>query len=143
MKFKDVLITTLVWIWQFPQNLLAVFLEGILCFAANRGVDFYGKSVIFSMCIYSAMSLGNYIFINPYYSEEDLKNVMKHEYGHCIQSLLLGPLYLFIIGIPSILHSIIHGILGRIGLKWDYNKFYTEKWANYLSNKFFNVLKMK
>lgn len=37
-------------------------------------------------------------------SVEELSNqLLVHEYGHTIQSLMLGPLYLAIIGIPSTL----------------------------------------
>lgn len=47
-------------------------------------------------------------------------NQWPHEFGHRFQSLLLGPLYLFIIGIPSAISRS--------------PTFYTEKWANAWAN---------
>ena len=45
---------------------------------------------------------GAFIFIDTgAEGEEYKKTVSVHEYGHTIQSLILGPLYLFVVGIPS------------------------------------------
>jgi hypothetical protein len=58
---------------------------------------------------------------------------IKHEYGHAIQSRILGPLYLIIIGIPSIIWAALYGsIIPRY--KNNYYRFYTEKWADKLMN---------
>ena len=38
---------------------------------------------------------------DEYQKEELSKRLLVHEYGHTIQSLILGPLYLIIMGIPS------------------------------------------
>ena len=62
----------------------------------------------------SSVSLGMFIFITdePYfyeklkdtYTKQELYNrLLVHEYGHTIQSLILGPLYLIVMGIPSTL----------------------------------------
>ena len=68
------------------------------------------------------------------YTMEDLsQRLLVHEYGHTIQSLILGPLYLILIGIPSTLWGFLpslHQKRKREGL--SYFSFYTEKWANYL-----------
>ena len=54
----------------------------------------------------------------------------KHEFGHYKQSLILGPLYLFVIGIPSICLNIISRYNKKV---WEnYYNFYTERWANKL-----------
>lgn len=52
------LISFLLWIWQFPQNMLAVCLEGILCNAATRGVKEDGNQIIWCDVLPSTMSLG-------------------------------------------------------------------------------------
>jgi hypothetical protein len=45
-----------------------------------------------------AISLGMFIFtFTPHVSDR----LVRHEYGHSIQSMVLGPLYLLMIGIPS------------------------------------------
>ena len=73
------------------------------------------------------MTLGNYIFISPRATE----NTIKHEYGHTRQSLYLGPLYLIIIGIPSILWAMTHR---TIAPDKSYKWFYTEAWADKLGD---------
>lgn len=123
-KFKKSIIESLKWIWQFPQNMLAVCFEGILCNAATRGVKEDGNQIIWCDVLPSAMSLGDYLFMPTNASKESI----EHECGHSRQSDILGPLYLIVIGIPSVIHNIVHAICYKLGLKWDYYKFYTEHW---------------
>lgn len=74
--------------------------------------------------------LGKWIFINP---KTDDTIILRHEYGHRIQSYILGPLYMFIIYIPSCLH---YKWFAKQNKNWkEYYKFYTEKWADILSKK--------
>jgi len=81
----------------------------------------------------SAFTLGSKVVGgNEALSKEWLK---KHEQGHYYQSLLLGPLYIPIIGIPSTIHY--YNFMskyerGEIKDRKDYYKFYTESWANKL-----------
>lgn len=116
------------WVWQLPQNILALGIESLLCQAAYREGEVNGNVIIVSDVLASAMSLGNYIFLNTLSSERTI----KHECGHSKQSRMLGPLYLIVIGIPSILHNIVHRLCSKIGIKWNYYSFYTEYWANKL-----------
>ena len=116
------------WLWQFPQNMLALCIEGILCEAAYREGKAGGNTIIVSIALSSAMSLGDYLFVNPMSSQKSI----QHEYGHSKQSDILGPLYLIVIGIPSLLHNIVYYICSKIGIKWNYYSFYTESWANKL-----------
>lgn len=129
MKIISYIKSLIKWLWQSPQNILAIFIEGILCQASYReSIKADGNTVIVNN-ILSPISLGDYIFLNPDSSEERI----KHECGHSKQSDILGPLYLLVIGVPSILHNIVHYLCGKIGIKWDYYKFYTESWANKLA----------
>ena len=116
------------WLWQFPQNMLALWIEGILCQAAYREGKADGNTIIVNNVLPSAMSLGDYLFVNPMSSQKSI----QHECGHSKQSDILGPLYLIVIGIPSLLHNIIHYLCSKIGIKWNYYSFYTESWANKL-----------
>ena len=52
-------------------------------------------------------SIGVFIFITDDIKQKDSSShmIFRHEYGHFLQSLLLGPLYLFVIGIPSVLKN--------------------------------------
>ena len=110
------------WIWQFPQNILALCIESTLCQAAYRAGKIEGNTIIVNVALPSAMSLGNYIFINTLSSQKSI----QHECGHSKQSDILGPLYLIVIGIPSLLHNIVHYLCSKIGIKWNYYSFYTE-----------------
>ena len=61
---------------------------------------------------------------------------MVHEYGHTIQSLILGPLYLLVMGIPSTLWGFLpNPAKKRKEEKISYFSFFTEKWANNLGEK--------
>ena len=64
--------------------------------------------------------------------DEIEQRTLVHEYGHTIQSIILGPLYLLIIGIPS---SIWAMTFNNKGNTISYYSFYTEKWANVLGEK--------
>ena len=129
-KISNYIKDSLMWLWQFPQNILALCIEGILCQAAYREGKIDGNTLIYNYVL-PTMSLGNYIFVNTMSSNTDI----KHSHGHSKQSRILGPLYLVVIGIPSLLHLIVYNICSKIGFSWDYYKFYTELWANKLAEK--------
>ena len=80
-----------------------------------------------------AMSLGVFIFIfkDVHYDKEQLfeSYLAKHEYGHCLQSVLLGPLYLLVIGIPSLTWCILFANWRKRTGK-GYSWLYTESWAD-------------
>ena len=62
-----------------------------------------------------------------------LRRILRHEYGHSIQSLILGPLYLFVVGLPSILWCRVPAL----GKSWrsgrrSYYSFFTERSADRL-----------
>lgn len=117
------------WLWQFPQNILALCLEGILCEAAIRDGEVDGNVIIRNIVLPTSVSFGDYIFTTPLSS----RWAIQHECGHSKQSDILGPLYLVVIGIPSVVHNIVHKICKKLGINWDYYKFYTESWANKLA----------
>ncbi len=69
-------------------------------------------------------TLGTYINV-PNANNTDL---VKHEYGHVKQSTILGPAYLSVIAVPSLLSS----AADQAGLPHDHDYFWTEVWANEL-----------
>ena len=127
-KINNYIKDSIKWLWQFPQNMLALCIEGILCEAAYREGKTDGNTIIVNIVLPSAMSLGDYLFVNPMSSQKSI----QHECGHSKQSDILGPLYLIVIGIPSLLHNMAHYLCSKIGIKWNYYSFYTEYWANKL-----------
>lgn len=126
----------LLWLWQFPQNLCGVFYREInknnrIAVVENddsRSVD----AKVYLQKHSGGVTLGDYIFICQDYTDKEI--VIKHECGHVKQSRILGPLYLFVIGIPSILHAWLNEFIGCCWKDGVYNYYhvYTEKWANKL-----------
>ena len=49
----------------------------------------------------AGVSLGKFIFVPKSAGKDPSEFLLNHEYGHTIQSLILGPLYLPLIGAPS------------------------------------------
>ena len=116
------------YIWQLPQNIIALIYLGYLI-ADNQipAVEAYKGAKVYTKYSSGSVTLGNYIFV----SSRATENTIKHEWGHTRQSLLLGPLYLIIIGIPSILWAMTHR---TIAPDKSYNWFYTEVWADKLGD---------
>lgn len=131
----------LYWLWQLPQNLI-----GLLYFLHLKIHESYREIKTTSdleldeklkdenvKIIYKktrgGVSLGNYVFVTTvgktYYN---INKQVKHELGHHVQSKALGPVYLIIIGIPSIMWA----SMRRLGFfkKKSYYSFYTEKSAD-------------
>ena len=116
---------TILYIWQFPQNILGVLL--VLLTHPSRVIDDDGKAVIRSSYrMHGGISLGRYIVINTYQCRTQ---TIRHELGHSRQSRMLGPAYLLVIGIPSLLWAWLHS---RLAPGKSYYRFYTEKWADRL-----------
>ncbi|MBO4848836.1 MAG: hypothetical protein J5586_06765 [Clostridia bacterium] len=93
--------------WCLPQNLLGA--AAALVFRGKR-YRYHGSLVT----LYrgekraeklGAFSLSAFIFIPETWSEDYRRSVAVHEYGHVVQSLMLGPLYLPVVGLPSVIWS--------------------------------------
>lgn len=123
----------ILFIWQLPQHLLAILYIGYLVMMCkDLGVDSRYKQAIVIPCVMrGAITLGCYIFVGL---NSEYRKTVKHELGHTIQSKILGPLYLIVIGIPSITYCGLRMIFPSLRKK-NYYDFYTEKWANNLSEK--------
>jgi len=61
-------------------------------------------------------SLGPVVFGSPGFTD------WKHEFGHTWQSRALGPFYLFVVALPSLINAALNPA--------DQSGFYTEKWAD-------------
>lgn len=128
------------WIWQLPQNLCGLFWKSISMDNRIEKVENDdSRSVgaeVYLQRNKGGVTLGKYIFINQDY--EDKYMVIKHECGHVKQSKILGPLYLIVIGLPSIIHAWLNNYIGccvsyKDGRRvYNYYHFYTESWADKL-----------
>lgn len=106
-------------LWQLPQNLVALVM-----------MPFLGKMRLVRFDLYcwafecegmsGGISLGNFIFLDPDAAKREA--TILHEYGHVIQSHILGPVYL-LLGITSLLNACFH-------FTPCYYDFWCEKWAN-------------
>lgn len=114
------------WFWQLPQNII-----GIVATFVFHGVYSKMDKVYYTLSNIG-VSLGCYIIVNKYCS----LNTIKHEKGHQKQSLILGPLYLILIGLPSICGNIIDRLFHkkwsrRARITWYYSLLW-EAWADNL-----------
>ena len=114
-------------IWQLPQNIL-VLLMLLWFFMMHYDTKFMMTkrcSFVFkTKGVVASVSLGSFVFIK--WKRSDRKEIIQHELGHVWWSHVFGPLYLIIIGLPSLLWNILRKGLGFV----NYYEFYTEKWAN-------------
>jgi hypothetical protein len=125
------IIQLVLWLWQMPQNIigeiLAFYYGG--CTSFYRTGRYNRVAVVSSDRMRGGISLGNIIILPEFFSDKTL----KHELGHCRQSLYLGWLYLIIIGLPSIIWAALYGI-PKIRERYSYYDFYTERLANNLGS---------
>lgn len=124
---NNIILSLIRWIWQFPQNILALCLESVFYAVSYRENKFNNITLIVNNVLLWTLSLGDYMFIHRLSDIEDI----KHEQGHHELSILLGPLYLVIIGIPRLLHYILYRVCNIFGITWKYNRFYTEIMADW------------
>ena len=129
--------------WELPQNLVGLFWIYILNIgtARLRVHDGYriGSSVFYlKRGCPAGVCLGEFICF-PYWSFTSVNLADKqHERGHRIQSRILGPLYLILVGIPSVIRNLRFRIKQRKYplyklVKWYYSG-YPEKWADKLGH---------
>lgn len=116
---------------EFPQNVIG--LVAFIYYRLKGNYPYYHfKDAIVTHVPghWGAVSLSRFIFADDYYFKSE---VIKHEYGHTIQSKKLLIFYLPIIGIPSLIWN--HAFENyRRRNKVSYYDFYTEDWANDLGD---------
>ena len=127
------IIKALLLIWELPQNIAGAFyfiIHGV--YAKTFIIDDEDSFEMYSDKQKGGVSLGVFrIYKAKYYKSSAYYVKLKrmHEKGHRQQSKILGPLYLIIIGLPSIIWATLHSFCKPIS-KIDYYWFYTEKWAD-------------
>lgn len=137
---KRVLYTLWQCSWGLPQTLAGAVL--FLLHRHERHFVYHG-AVVTRWKRPSSVSLGLFVFVTDapryrrlregYTTEALFARLLVHEYGHTIQSLLLGPLFLPVIGLSSALWGSLPALRKKRrerGLA--YCAFFSEKWANAL-----------
>ncbi|MCR5769120.1 MAG: hypothetical protein K6G45_11625 [Lachnospiraceae bacterium] len=131
MKIAAVVIRTLIqWTWGILQNI-----AGLAVFLVNIRRNHY----IYKGCIVTewgsrdmSMGLGMFIFLGQ--SSINDEDVRAHEFGHTIQSMILGPFFVFVIAFPSLFWANSRRMEKYRGQKGvDYYRFYPERWANHIA----------
>ena len=129
--------------WGGIQTLLGSFI--FLLHRNDRHFSYHG-AIVTQWKANSSVSIGMFVFVTdePYfceklkgsYSMEELsRRLLVHEYGHSVQSLILGPLYLIAMGIPSTLWGFLPSCAKKRQQGVSYFSFFTERWANTLGEK--------
>ncbi len=125
---KKFLYYALQWTWGLPQNLLGLILW--LCCKGEVQPSFHGAKVK-RWRIGGSLGMGMFLFLGT-----GSRRVLVHEYGHSIQSVILGPLFLLVIGLPSLLWAGLPVFEHyRTSRGKSYYCFYPERWANHLGNR--------
>ncbi len=123
-RAAHILVFAILFIWQLPQNIIGLC---IWAFSREKQLIAY-RNYCFAFCVAlphvaGGVSLGSFAFIAPACLHNE--RIIRHEVdGHTVDSKIFGPLYLFIIGIPSLTHLLLHKPAE------NYDNFYTERWAN-------------
>ena len=115
--------------WGLPQTLvgLAAFLA-----SAQRPHFMHHGAIVTKWKGSRGVSLGLFLFVPDPVDDQ----LLVHEYGHAVQSLVLGPLYLPIVGIPSLIWSKLPALNRRRGTRGtSYYDFRPERNASALGER--------
>ena len=131
-------LSIILFLWELLQNLLGVM---NLVFHTLRGSVMeraFERNRMFIRVRSGAVSLGFFVFWSDTGNGVftlDARNKL-HEYGHTVQSRMLGPLFLLVVGIPSVSRVIYaHWYYRKHGKEWTgYYRGFPEKWAERLGN---------
>lgn len=124
---KHILFWLWQWTWGFPQTFVG-FIVYLICHKCPHGT--YRGCITTRWNNRGSMGMGMFLFLG---SEDP--QVRVHEFGHSVQSLILGPLFLPVMGIPSLLWCNLPPCRRlRKEKNISYYRFYPESTANYLGS---------
>lgn len=119
------------WTWGFPQTLIGL---AFYCLHYKNPHWQYHGCIVTSWKVSGSLGVGMFLFVNEdHYATHP--QVLVHEFGHAVQSAILGPLFLPIMGIPSFLWCNLP-LFRRLRREKDisYYRFYPESTANFLGS---------
>lgn len=138
-RIYQIFYTILQCTWGIPQTIVGFVLY--LRYKSKNHSIYYG-SILTKWDRSDGISLGLFVFVPNDIGvskglQEYYNKMAIHEYGHTIQSLILGPLYLPIVGVISLLWSSLP-MFKRIRKekKLPYSFCFTESWADKLGERF-------
>lgn len=119
------------WTWGFPQTLL-----GAILWLINRRCDhdLYHNCTVTYWDRSGSLGVGMFLFISKRHLQRQ-PQILIHEFGHSVQSAILGPLFLPVMGIPSFLWCNLPSAKRLRREKGvSYYAFYPESTANLLGS---------
>lgn len=124
-------------IWELPQTVLGNSISHIRNISGNvTDVSYYGGSTLVNGNDPDqrrwGFTLGSYINSNRVVANPYRDGLFRHEYGHVLQSRLVGSLYLTYVGLPSLIGS---GLDDK-GIN-DHSREWYETQANRMSERYF------
>ena len=117
------------WTWGFPQTLIGFI---FYCFHSKQPHFTYHGCVVTRWNVRGSLGVGMFLFVNSAHYDQE-PGILVHEFGHAVQSAVLGPLFLPIMGIPSFLWCNLkpcQRLRKEKGV--SYYRFYPESNANWL-----------
>ena len=117
-KVLDCIIRALLMFWELPQNIIGSLLFVFFAvFSDSVILDDDDSLEMYSPMMRGAISLGIFrVYAYKYLGNgaRYVELVRKHEKGHRQQSKWLGPLYLIVIGLPSLIWATLHSSVRRL-----------------------------
>lgn len=121
MSFVDVIAGLT---WELPQTALGAALFAAHTVRRSARAVSVERGVVFVEIDLGAVSLGRFVFhsgVDSPYVPVGPEN-KDHEYGHAVQSRRWGPLYLPVIGVPSVM---------RVAYAIGHKTLTGQRWAHY------------
>lgn len=120
--------------WALPLNIIGSIIT-LYVYIKNpkTRISTYENALVVRWNVVGySMGIGMFIFLSKGSGRRG-DSVCVHEYGHTIQSIILGPLYLLVIALPSMIWARTKYFNNyRKKHKLNYNSLYCESWANAL-----------
>jgi hypothetical protein len=136
LKKTPVLLIPFLFVWELPQIVLGLLVWVVMKYKKRIVTIEPERYRIFVETPDTGVSLGWFVYWTPAGNRfTHLTNDCRmHEYGHAKQSTLLGPLYLVVVGIPSLMRVLYRKwYYKKYGIKWEnYYKGFPENWADRL-----------
>lgn len=118
------------WTWGVLQTLVGFVI--FLIHVRKRHIWINGSVITEIPGRWGGISIGMFAFVDymPIGEAAYQDDTVRHEYGHTIQSMILGPLWVLVIGLPSLIWA---GCFDDYRVKHNrsYYWLYTERWADY------------
>ncbi len=130
--FKKILF----YFWQFTygliQNIIGLCMLAVYKIKGSESEWFHNALVTYiDKKNFGGVSLGMFIFINKNITGDHRHDTRIHEYGHTVQTMILGPLWLLIIALPSAIWCNFPPLVKmRKKKNKSYYWLYCEGWAN-------------